>query len=161
MMKIALTQRMFAIVDDEDYKYLNQFKWCAAWNGRTRSFYATRQGKLNGKGFVVAMHRMIFGAENGEIVDHQNHDTLDNRKQNIRLTTIKENSRNQSLRADNITGVTGVSWRPSRQKWVARIRVDGKDIFLGIHSSKEAAIVARKLAEVQHGFHPNHGGTHV
>jgi len=90
---IPLTQGKFAIVDAEDYDWLNKHKWCACKVKQT--YYAKRKGK----GKLVCMHRQITSAPPHLLVDHINRNGLDNRKKNLRLCTRAENSRNRrSLR---------------------------------------------------------------
>lgn len=93
----------------------------------------------------------------GHDVDHVNHIRNDNRWSNLRPATRSENARNASRYATNSTGQHGVSWRARDGKWLARITVYGESIYLGMHDTFEDAVAARKLAEVHHGFHENHG----
>lgn len=106
-------------------------------------------------------HRLAFLYMNGEWppeqVDHINQDGTDNRWSNLRLVSALENRRNMSLNVNNTTGVTGVSWDKRRKKWKAHIRVEDKQIDLGRFDDLLSAVAARKTAEQQYGFHPNHG----
>mgnify|MGYP003706390801 CR=1 FL=1 len=90
-------------------------------------------------------------------IDHVNGDTRDNRIRNLREVSHAENCRNQKLHSTNSSGVVGVSWYKPIQKWRARITVNGRDIHLGCFTQKPDAIAARKAADVEYGFHPNHG----
>lgn len=81
----------------------------------------------------------------------------DNRIENLRLVSGKENMKNKSMQKNNISGVTGVSWNKNRMKWQAQISVNGKIIYLGIFSDFNAAVSARKVAENRYEFHRNHG----
>ncbi len=92
-----------------------------------------------------------------ENIDHINHDRSDNRISNLREVTRKENQQNMSMRSDNVSGVTGVSWDKSRNRWAARIKVDAGYIYLGRFAEFSDAVNARKNAEVLYGFHANHG----
>ena len=93
MKKIKLTQGKYAIVDDDDYNLISMFKWCAAKNRHT--FYAQRGGIIDGKRKTIKMHRLILSAKSSEIVDHINHNGLDNRRENIRIVTHSENQWNR------------------------------------------------------------------
>ena len=113
---------------------------------------------------AMLAHRAIWAYCHGEWpdeqLDHVNHDRRDNRLSNLRLATQAENCRNFSRRYDNSSGVTGVSWDKDRKKWVAQIALPGgKNRYLGRYSSLEDAALARKKAEIQYGFHGNHGKT--
>lgn len=130
MAEIPLTKGEVAIVDDEDYEDLAKHKWYFAAVG-----YAAR--RKDGK--IVYMHREIMGAEKGLVVDHINHDTIDNRKTNLRCCSQSFNMANASLRLDSISGYKGVHWFPRDSKWKARICVDGKTTHLGLFESKHDA----------------------
>jgi hypothetical protein len=89
----------------------------------------------------------ILGCSN---YDHINRNPLDNRKHNLRPATHAENSRNQSLRTNNTSGVTGVSRSKSISKWIAEIRINKEHFYLGSFANKDDAIRARLNAEVKY-----------
>jgi hypothetical protein len=158
MKTISISKGLKTIVDDFDYEYLNQFKWFASYRDSTKSHVAVRHvNKGFGKYDSVYMHRDILRPEPHLCVDHINHDTLDNRRANIRVVTHQENHRNHLLNANNTSGACGVSWHSAANKWRAHIRIDGRQIYLGCFSSKEDAIEARVAASISNGFHNNHG----
>lgn len=158
MKLIELSQGMKAMVDDEDYQFLMRFKWSAAYDGKRKTVYAKSCERTNeGKIKTIRMHRLITRATPGMVVDHINHDTLDNRKSNLRVVTQKENLRNTRLSKRNRSGFCGVSYMKEKRKFVARISVDDKDIFLGYFADKQAAIEARISANKKFGFHEGHG----
>ena len=104
-------------------------------------------------------HRLAWFMHYGEWpkdeIDHINGDATDNRIENLRDVSTKENGRNKSIHVNNTTGVTGVSKRNG--KFRATIKVDGKSKELGLYDTLEAAAAARKEAEIKYGFHENHG----
>lgn len=106
-------------------------------------------------------HRVIYLLQTGawppDKIDHQNGDGADNRWENLRAATPEENSRNQRKSCTNMSGQTGVYWHKHHGKWAAQIMVHRRNIHLGYFTSKGDAVAARKKAEVEHGFHPNHG----
>jgi hypothetical protein len=65
--------------------------------------------------------------------------------------------RNAKKPITNSSGYIGVNWHKSAKKWMAQIKVNRKNIYLGLFTNKEDAVEARKEAEVEHGFHKNHG----
>lgn len=144
MIEIPLTQGQFALIDDEDFELVSQFKWYAAWNPHTKSFYAqTNTKKKFGKQRTIRMHRLIMGAESGIQVDHANLNTLDNRKStNLRFANRSENSRNRRKRVDNKTGYKGVALDKRCNKWIARIVQDGKRVEIGYYTTPEDAYAA-------------------
>jgi hypothetical protein len=116
-------------------------------------------------GRLYSVHRVIFLWMTGRLpdpeVDHENHGRADNRWANLFEATKQKNMRNQTLRKDNISGRVGVSWCADRDKFYAYIDVKGRRLHLGYHDTFEAACAAREAAEVQYGFHPNHGASKV
>lgn len=110
---------------------------------------------------TIFLHVLVMGGYDENInplhlkVDHKNHPPkpkhkVDNRKCNLRFATISENSQNQSLRSDNHSGVTGISYNTNRNKWLVRITVNKKTIFLGEFENFNDAIKARKEAEIKY-----------
>jgi hypothetical protein len=105
-------------------------------------------------------HRLAFLYVHGflpEQIDHINGDRTDNRISNLRAATGRLNSRNNSLRSDNKSGVCGVSWDSTRSKWVARIRTDSGYKYLGRFDDLEEAKRTYSEAKERYGYHPNHG----
>ena len=111
-------------------------------------------------GILHKSHRLIWIMHNGDIdenmqIDHINGIENDNRIDNLRLVSNKENNKNKTVRKGNKSGVNGVTWIKRDNKWLAQIMVDGKNIYLLRTKSKEEAIEARLNAEVKYGFHKN------
>jgi hypothetical protein len=106
-------------------------------------------------------HRLAWLYVHGEFppneIDHINGNGIDNRLDNLRPVTSSENSQNQKMRDNNKSGVMGVYWYNKSKKWLARIRVNTKEIHLGVYKDLELAALVRAEAEVKYGFHPNHG----
>ena len=146
MKKIPLTQGLFALVDDEDFEWLSQWKWWIQEAGQT--FYAVRGIRKNGKLTVVLMHRLIIGARDEFLVDHKNGYGLDNRRFNLREATRAQNKINvHHLNRNNTSGVTGVGWYGRTQQWRAQITVNKKVKTIGYFDDKDDAIAARKENE--------------
>lgn len=155
MKKIPLTRGKFALVDDADYEHLNQFKWCAHF--RSRNYYAERGlylggGKANPKRKTIMMHNEIMQPPIGMFVDHRFHNTLDNRRANLRLATIRQNNTNRrSSRSKKSSHYLGVAFEKDRKKWTARIRVNTKGIRLGSFATEIGA--AKAYDEAAKKFH--------
>ena len=113
------------------------------------------------KGKLYRAHRLAFLYMDGkfptEQSDHINHVRSDNRWVNIRYVTQKENGKNQKKGKNNKSGVTGVHWDKSKNKWCAGIKIDHKYKHLGYHSNWFEAVCIRKSADHKYGFHENHG----
>lgn len=90
-------------------------------------------------------------------IDHINGITDDNRITNLRSVSHQENHKNQAISKNNTSGVTGVYWVNQQSNWLAKIKVNYKDITLGRFDTKQEAALARLKAEVKYGFHKNHG----
>lgn len=129
-------QKSVTLIDLEDIEKVKDIKWSET-NGYIRS------AKY---GF---MHRFLMNCNDENlVVDHINHNVLDNRKGNLRICTPKDNSRNLSLSSNNKSGVIGVSLDDKSSKWKTIITVDNKNIFLGCYDNKDEAIQERLKAEV-------------
>ena len=90
-------------------------------------------------------------------IDHINQDKSDNRWNNLRDVANDENHKNLPLYANNKSGVAGISFRKDTNKWSAQISDDGKIVRLGCYKSKQEAIDKRRQAEIEFGYHANHG----
>lgn len=149
MKQIPLTQGKVTLVDDEDFEYLNQWKWHAMADDYT--FYVGRkEGWPIQK--TIRMHRVITNAPGGMFVDHINGNGLDNRRSNLRLCTVAENNRNIKGNHRNTTGYKGVTWHKRDHVFIAQIRVNGKLFQVGRFSNAlEAAKAYDKVAKEYHG----------
>ena len=148
--KIELTQGEFAIVDNEIFDELNNYKWHYACG------YARRNKRLeNGKRKIVNMHREMMNTPDGFETDHINGDRLDNRRSNLRIVTKHENQRNAKARKGK-SRFKGVSfYKTKRHKtgyWIARIQVNGTAKRLGyFKNEKEAAVAYDQAAKKYYG----------
>jgi hypothetical protein len=143
--KIELTRGKVALVSDKDYKWLSQWKWGCIGRG-----YAGRFVRIDGRRFLIYMHRLILNPPDGMEVDHVNRNKLDNRRRNLRAATRRQNDCNRA--AWKTCGYRGVALTPRKTPWAARIRVNGKLTHLGsFHSAEEAARAYDAAAILHHG----------
>lgn len=136
---IPLSRGLFAKVSALDYERLNQWKWFAQWNPHTQSFYAYRhttvaEGKNRAK---VGMARLILCLDFGDKrqAEHENRDTLDNQRGNLRVATTSQNQGNRRKPRTNTSGFKGVCECRRRGKllgYLAQIIFQGKHIYLGV-----------------------------
>lgn len=143
MKEIELTQNYKAIVDDEDFDYLNQFHWNVRIVSGTQ--YAKRNINIGQKQTTSNMHREIMKCPKNMMVDHINGNGLDNRKENLRICTRSENLMNSNkpkdAKSSKYKGVNYQKLTPGHKKvWRAEIRLNKKSIFLGCFElEKDAA----------------------
>jgi hypothetical protein len=146
---IPLTQGQFAIVDDEDFEKLNQWKWYAAYFKNNKSFYAghvMRNSDTN-KFHRVMMHRIIMQAQTGQIVDHINHNTLDNRHCNLRIVSHLQNCLNRKKQEGKECAYKGVYCVKNKKK-ANRYRAWFRHKHLGYFSCPEDAALAYNKAAI-------------
>lgn len=146
MKEISLTQGKVAIVDDEDFERINQYKWFASWDGH--NWYAVRGGtRIAGNRKLIRMHREIMNAKKGEEIDHCNGDGLRNLRENLRLCTTQQNAFNKNAHKDNKLGIKGVTWAKHARKFRAQIKANSKIIHLGYFNVLGDADSAYRIAE--------------
>lgn len=150
---IQLTQGLYAIVWESDYDWLSQCVWSASYCKYTRSYYATRSGSRSGDERNEKMHRVIMGLSKGDglEVDHINTgETLDNRRDNLRIANDSEQQSNQRKSRANTSGYKGVGFHKQSGKWRAYIGVNYKLIHLGVFLTPEEAHAAYCEAAIKY-----------
>lgn len=141
--EISLTQGKVALVDDEDFDYLSQYKWCAH-KGRNNIFYAVRNVRNKKGATMFKMHSVIIGTPSGMDTDHINGDGLDNRKTNLRVVTRRQNI--QNLHIPKSSKYPGVTWNKNTRKWRALIRISDRLCHLGLFTDEDEAAEAYVIA---------------
>jgi hypothetical protein len=141
MKKVPLTQGEFALVDDEDYVLVSQYKW-HLHKGRK-----TNYARIKNKHICTTMHRMVLVNPEG-LVDHINGNGLDNRKENLRVCTNAQNIRNM-VKTSGSSKYKGVTWDKRCNKWAAAIWLNYKRIHLGRYSSEIDAAKAYNEAAIR------------
>lgn len=146
MKRIPLTQGKYALIDNEDFEKLNQFKWRACY--QHGSWYAVREiRKAKGIWTTQKMHMFIMNTPKGMEIDHENHNGLDNQKTNLRICTHVQNLMNQRPQHRKTSSKhKGVYWHKCTNKWMARIKLNGKYIYLGLFVNEINAALAYDVA---------------
>jgi len=146
MKEIQLTQGKVALVDDEDFEYLSQWKWYAYKSNST--FYVERE--YIGK--AIKMHRLLMNTPNGMLVDHIDHNGLNNQKSNLRNCTHGQNMQNR--RPYGKSKYKGVIF--SQNRFRAQITLGKRNLYLGRYKSEiEAAKAYDEVAKKHYGEFAN------
>lgn len=124
--------------------------WCVQWRNKVKNFYCLTNVKRNKKSFSIYLHRYLMSCPEELQVDHINHDTLDNGKENMRVVTHAQNNQNRKGPQENkkSAGGIGVSWDKRKQKRKVGYRIRGKRKHVGyfkdIKEANRASLEARK-----------------
>ena len=152
MREIPLSHGLVAIIDDEDYTLVSQYKWNTHPGGRTS--YAARKLWVYGRQTEQYMHTLIT---KWKMVDHIDGDGLNNRRVNIRPATYTQNNRNRRKMLGTSSQYKGVTWNKPLKlttsftcRWRARIMVDGQMYHLGMFNSEIDAALAYDAAAREH-----------
>ncbi len=144
MREIHISPDHIAIVDDEDYGLVSEYSWRLFDNKRGHRYAQTTVGKD-----TIRMHRLILGLNKGDqtMVDHKNGNGLDNRRENLRACNGAQNTANSRKKA-SVSGYRGVF--QIREKWIARIGINGHTKYLGIYADPWMAARAYDQAALEH-----------
>lgn len=172
MKLIELTQGKFAMVDDEDFEKLSDFKWHAhTRKGRDHTFYARRNGNYRpgNRTDAIYMHRVVMNVSENEMIDHIDRNGLNNQKSNLRITTQSNNKKNS--KGFGVSKYKGVYLQKLQRKykkkngeisvyyserWVAQILIDKKYTCIGAFKTEEDAAKAYdEKAKIYHGEFAN------
>ena len=128
--------------DKEDYEKVSKYTWVKTNNGY---FSASIDGRKK-----ILLHRLIMDIKDRNMnIDHINHDTSDNRKENLRIVNAMQNACNKRIQTNNKSGVKGVSWNKDKNKWQAKAMQNYKNIHLGYFNNFEDAKKAREEWEIK------------
>ena len=147
---VPLTQGYEAIIDAADVPLVEGWNWSVQINkrkdGTIGQIYSKRNYWVGCNCKRVAMHNVLMPAPIGYCVDHMDGNGLNNRRSNLRIATHSENMKNRKLQINNTSGVKGVTWHKSRQKWQASIRSDGVVKYLAWTDCLQEAERAYEIA---------------
>lgn len=133
--------------DKEDYDLIKDYSWYVKKDERGKEWSYVVANNPEKTPCFIRLHRLVTHCPPDKVVDHFNHNTLDNRKENLRICERAENSQSQRLRPDNTSGHKGVYWDKSRNKWMANIMAFGQYHYLGRYEKYEDAVAVREAAE--------------
>lgn len=124
----------------EDIEIIKNYKWRFHSSGYV-------MGRVKGK--TILFYRYLMGVTDiSRQVDHINHHREDNRKQNLRIVTSQQNNFNRTFKSNSVSGIKGVVWDKEKSKWVAQIKINNKNLFLGYFTDIEKAVETRIKKEI-------------
>jgi hypothetical protein len=139
------------IINTSDFDEINSNKgtWFPCWSNDSKSFYANGRYMDNGKRITIGMHRFLLKPDKNLKVDHRDHDTLNNTRENLKAKTTSENAQNRKgAQTNSRSGIRGVVWDKANNRWNAVVRLNNKDVFCryfrNIIDAEKAVIEARK-----------------
>lgn len=141
MLSIILTKGKSTIVDDEDFEWLNQWRW----NLHTKGYAYRKENKHN-----IFLHRVVNRTPAQYQTDHINQNKLDNRRSNLRTVIRSQNQQNTGMFKTNTSGYKGVSWSKIMNKWESYLWSKNKKINLGYFADIQVAVLARQKGEQIH-----------
>lgn len=138
------------LIDTADIDMIrNRGSWHVLQDNKSNNFYVVRNRVENGKKGAELLHRFIMDNPKGMVIDHINHDTLNNRRSNLRAVTHAENLQNRQKASKNSkTGILGVSFHKASKRWQAKLIINKETVFFefydDIKEAEKAIIEARK-----------------
>jgi hypothetical protein len=137
------------LIDTSDLEFVGSIRgtWYANWDKTIQGYYVKAGISRDGTVKKIPLHRFIMGEPKGLTIDHRNHDTLNNTKNNLRPLTSKQNQQNRKRVSNrNTSGERGVSWHKRDQKWIGQVVVDGVRHWIGGFEDKQECIEAVRKA---------------
>lgn len=164
IMKISMRSAMeyiidnyTVLIDEEDLPLISVYKWHVmkkkAQEEGLYYFSAPAKDTATGKYGNIFLHRLVLGCarRDGQKVDHKNHNTLDCRKENLRVCTTSQNAQNARPYRKSTTGFKGIWQNKNTLHWVARIQEpNGKRVMLGTYETPEDAAKAYDRASIRY-----------
>ena len=129
----------YIILDEEDYEKIKKHSWCLDKQPNKNIFYVKNSS-------LGKIYNFLMNPPKGMLVDHFNHNTLDNRKCNLRICTRSQNGMNQFPMKNKTSKYKGATWNKSTNKWHSKIKLNRKTIHLGRWKTQRQAAKAYNCA---------------
>jgi hypothetical protein len=110
------------LVDDEDFEWLNQYKWFY------HDGYAIRREQVDGKQKIIRMHRELLGFPFSKEVDHINRIRNDNQRKNLRICERRQNAANRAAQLNNKSKYKGVFYCKRTSSWMMKLKYNDINI---------------------------------
>jgi hypothetical protein len=148
MKEILLTKGKIALVDDDMFDYLNQWKWYAKNSGE--NWYAKRSVWANGKKHNISMHRLLMNISDPKIqIDHKDGDGLNNQKSNLRFCTRSQNYMNKKSQVHKTSIYKGIYYHKASKKYIAKVGYNKNQIYLGYFKNELDAAKAYDIKALE------------
>lgn len=143
------TPNTYALVDDEDYEWLNQWRWRQISSGYVAHDEDDRDGV---PGRTILMHRALLGLTFGDTRqgDHRDRNPLNNQRSNLRIATQAQNNQNVPARRGSSSRHRGVSFDRQSSRWKAHAKLNGVYHHLGLHDTEDEAAEAARIFRREH-----------
>jgi hypothetical protein len=154
------SENMWAVIDLDDLEYVMRWTWYARYNWSNQKYYATHtvynpDTKTSSQTMDLQYYLMNPNNDSSIRVDHISHDTLDNRRENLRTSTNDENTKHRKGKnANNQSGYRSVAYIKSDKKtpYHVQLMINGKNTKLGKFADvDEAGAYAKKKREELYG----------
>lgn len=138
--EIILSNGQVTLVSDEDYEYLNQWEWHPLKG--TNTYYAYRSKVVDGKSNITRMHQEVLkhqGILVNEEIDHKDRNGLNNQRDNLESVSRAVNQQRGGVRKDNTSGIKGIDYHITNNRWIARLQINKQRINVGSFRTLEEA----------------------
>lgn len=149
MKTIRLTRNKFALVDDQDFNWLNEFNWYAH-KGKSPGLWYVSRGVNKPKRTTISMHRLILDVPQGVDIDHIDRNGLNNQRNNLRVATKIQNAGNQRKIVGASSRYKGVTWHKRDNRWQAQLQTKKRMLFLGTFTIEQEAALAYDEAAMKY-----------
>ena len=133
-------------IDTEDLDKVQKYCWYKSKDGYWMSSYTDDEGQHK----HLKLHKYITNTGSKQIIDHQDRNKDNNRKNNLIYSDRHRNARNSSKPKNNISGYIGIYYNKKRREWKASVSKNNKEVFLGWYKNKEDALRARLQGEAKY-----------
>lgn len=134
-----------------DLEYFDLIKnYCWYQDKKDKYLKTNDKNRNNDLHRTILLHRIIMRCDDDNVIDHINRNRVDCRKENLRISSNRDNARNRNVSKNNASGFTGIFYDKKRHKWGSQLIIDDKKVYFKRFDDKEDAIKARLEAELKY-----------